>query len=68
MASTLPTHLDGRYRSFRFRNTASAHKGLIVIFILHGSGGTGKDMMSPSAGLQKIEVKERLLLVYPDGL
>jgi polyhydroxybutyrate depolymerase len=35
--------------------------------MLHGSGGTGKDMMAPSAGLQKIASSENLLLVYPDG-
>ena len=59
--------VDGRYRSFGFQGMPSIPKGCTVIFILHGSGGTGKDMMPPAAGLQKIAAKEHLLLVYPDG-
>lgn len=59
--------VDDKYRSFSFQDPTSAPKDLTVIFILHGSGGTGKDMMPPSAGLQKIAATEHLLLVYPDG-
>ncbi|HVG16601.1 MAG TPA: alpha/beta hydrolase-fold protein [Chitinophagaceae bacterium] len=59
--------VDGRFRSFSFQNIPNVQRSRAVIFILHGSGGTGKDMMQPSAGLQKIAAAERLLLVYPDG-
>jgi polyhydroxybutyrate depolymerase len=59
--------VDHRYRSFSFQALDSAQKEHTVIFILHGSGGTGKDMMLPSVGLQKIAATEHLLLVYPVG-
>jgi polyhydroxybutyrate depolymerase len=59
--------VDDRYRSFSFQPLTAAQKDYTVIFILHGSGGTGKGMMQASASLQKIAATERLLLVYPDG-
>jgi len=59
--------IDDHFRTFAFRPLTSAQKGYTVIFILHGSGGKGKDMMAPSAGLQKLAPWEHLLLVYPDG-
>jgi polyhydroxybutyrate depolymerase len=59
--------VDDQYRSFSYQALNSTQKGCTVIFILHGSGMTGKDMIPPSAGLQKIAATEHLLLVYPNG-
>jgi len=59
--------VDGRYRSFVYQPEGSDQKSRNVIFILHGSGMTGKEMIPPSVSLQKLTDKEQLLLVYPDG-
>ncbi len=59
--------VDNHYRTFAFQPLTSLKNGAKVIFLLHGSGGSGKDMVPPSAGLQKAAASENLLLVYPDG-
>lgn len=57
----------GYYRTFSYQQPSTAQKGSTVIFLLHGSGGSGKDMMKPAEGLQQVAAREHILLVYPDG-
>lgn len=37
------------------------------MFVMHGSGGNGKDMMSSTTRLEEKAKNEELLLVYPNG-
>ena len=37
------------------------------MFVLHGSGGTGKDMMKSASSFEEKTKEEGLLVVYPDG-
>jgi len=42
-------------------------KNASLVFVLHGSGGTGKDMMSATTKLITETASENVLFVYPDG-
>jgi len=37
------------------------------MFVMHGSGGNGKEMMNATKSLEAKSAAEKLLLVYPDG-
>jgi polyhydroxybutyrate depolymerase len=58
--------VDGHYRTFNFRDPGETTR-TSLIFIMHGSGGNGKDMMRSAIKLEEKSKTERLLLVYPDG-
>jgi len=57
----------GYYRSFHFNNPAGSKKGASLLFIMHGSGGSGKQIMQRTAAIESMATKENLLIVYPDG-
>jgi polyhydroxybutyrate depolymerase len=57
--------IDEHYRTFHFNKPASANTSLI--FVLHGSGGSGKGVMGGATKLEAISENENILLVYPDG-
>ncbi|MEO7487794.1 MAG: poly(3-hydroxybutyrate) depolymerase [Ferruginibacter sp.] len=59
--------IDGHYRSFHFNKPLPENKGAALIFILHGSGGNGVQMIKDAAKLESISATENILLVYPDG-
>jgi len=59
--------VDGHYRSFHFVKPASTSPEGSLVFILHGSGGSGKNMMKSTDGLAQQVATENVLLVYPDG-
>jgi polyhydroxybutyrate depolymerase len=59
--------IDGHYRSFHFSRPQPGRMNGSLVFILHGSGGSGKGMMERTAGLAKISADENVLLVYPNG-
>lgn len=59
--------VDGNYRTFHYQAPAPSSKPQHIIFILHGSGGNGMEMMPRSSSLQNIAEKEKILLVFPDG-
>lgn len=59
--------VEGIYRSFHFNRPAVATKGASLVFILHGSGGSGTNIMKYTAKLESIREKENLLIVYPEG-
>src|SRR5215218_8716347 len=58
--------VDGHYRTFNFNDPANS-KRTSLVFIMHGSGGNGKNMMGSAKKLEEKAEKEQLLLVYPDG-
>lgn len=59
--------VDGHYRTFHFVKPATTLKDGNLVFVLHGSGGNGRDMMKPTAKLAQQTATENVLLVYPDG-
>jgi polyhydroxybutyrate depolymerase len=59
--------IEGHYRTFSYQPPAGKLKKGNLLLLMHGSGGTGKNMAQAAAGLQAIAARENLLLVYPDG-
>ena len=59
--------IDGHYRTFHFYMPPSASTKASLIFVLHGSGGSGKRIMAGAEKLEAISGSENILLVYPDG-
>jgi polyhydroxybutyrate depolymerase len=59
--------IGNNYRSFHFQKPASYEPGNSLVFILHGSGGNGLDMMSRTGRLAEQAERENALLVYPNG-
>ncbi|WP_034256617.1 alpha/beta hydrolase family esterase [Adhaeribacter aquaticus] len=55
------------YRAFHFNQPSQAKSGASLIFVLHGSGGTGMSMMDKAVKLEQKSATENILLVYPDG-
>ncbi len=60
-------HIDGNYRSFYFNTSQPLKPGASLVFLLHGSGGSGKDMISKATQLAQKTASENVLLVYPNG-
>lgn len=59
--------VEGHYRAFHFNQSKTITSGASLVFILHGSGGNGKGMMSQTIKLVQKATTENVLLVYPDG-
>lgn len=59
--------VDGNYRKFHFNKPLPGNTDASLVFILHGSGGSGIQIMKDAAKLEIISGKENFLLVYPDG-
>ncbi len=59
--------IEGNYRSFYFLPKAFLNNKSSLLFIMHGSGGNGKNMADATKKLQTIAVEENLILVYPNG-
>ena len=59
--------IDGHYRSFHFNKPVSSNTNASLIFVLHGSGGTGLKSMKGTAKLMALAEAENIVLVFPDG-
>ncbi len=59
--------IEGRYRSFYFNKPPFKSSLKSLLFLMHGSGGSGDKMMSATKKLEAIAPAENLLLVYPNG-
>ena len=59
--------IESHYRTFQFNKPVSNKDGRSLLFIMHGSGGSGKQIMKNATKLEAIAEKENLLIVYPDG-
>ncbi|MFC5412423.1 alpha/beta hydrolase family esterase [Larkinella bovis] len=57
--------IEGHYRTFHFLKPAKPNASLL--FVLHGSGGTGESTRKGAGKLEEIAPAENILLVYPDG-
>lgn len=58
--------IEGKYRTFNYNNPKALTRPALV-FVLHGSGGSGKGLMKNTARFQEVMAKENALVVYPDG-
>lgn len=58
--------VEGHYRTFNFIDPGK-HKKVSLMFVMHGSGGNGINMMNDTKKLDAKAAAEQLLLVYPDG-
>jgi len=59
--------IDDIFRTFHFNKPSNLNNTSSLIFILHGSGNSGKQMMNINSKIESIAESENLLLVYPDG-
>ncbi len=59
--------IKGHYRTFSYNKPSADITGGSLMFVMHGSGGSGSDMIKPTANLQAIAGNEKLLIIYPDG-
>ena len=59
--------IEGNYRSFYFYKPSGKVKNHRLVFIMHGSGGNGTNMLNPAEGLQAISDSLGYFLVYPNG-
>jgi polyhydroxybutyrate depolymerase len=55
------------YRVFHYRKPDQPLRQPSLVFVLHGSGGTGPGMMPGAAEMEKRARSENALVVYPDG-
>ena len=59
--------VDEYYRSFHFNRPTFAATGASLVFVLHGSGGKGMDMMKQTSNLLHQTRDEKVIFVYADG-
>ncbi len=59
--------IENHFRSFHFRKPPSNQFKASLIFVLHGSGGSGLQIMQGANKLGSIAEKENIVLAYPDG-
>lgn len=59
--------VDGHYRTFHFKKPLPGNSRPSLIFILHGSNGSGIGIMKSAGKLEERSQTDNLLLVYPDG-
>lgn len=59
--------VDGYFRSFHFRKPAFVSKGASLVFVLHGSGGNGLELMKQTSNLLKTTSEEKVIFVFADG-
>lgn len=59
--------IDGYYRSFHFRKPTVVSNGASLVFVLHGSGGSGQGLMKQTSNLLNTTRDENVIFVYADG-
>jgi polyhydroxybutyrate depolymerase len=59
--------IDGRYRTFHYAEPSAKARPNQLVFVLHGSGGSGRGIAGRAQRLQSIAEAENIMLVYPDG-
>ena len=55
------------FRSFHFNNPDGKTSGASLLFVLHGSGGNGRTLMTRTQHFVEKMKNEKVFLVYPDG-
>ena len=59
--------IENHYRSFSYNLPEKSLKAGSLLFVMHGSGGSSKDVIQKTTKLQTIANNEKLLIIYPDG-
>lgn len=59
--------IDNHYRTFNYKQPKHSTTNASLVFILHGSGGTGLNIMKTASKLEEKSAPENVILVYPDG-
>lgn len=61
--------IDGHYRVFHFKKPPhrNSYTGSSLVFIMHGSGGTGMGIRKSALKLEAKANDENFIIVYPDG-
>jgi polyhydroxybutyrate depolymerase len=59
--------IEGHYRLFHFHKPSSSLRQPSLVFVLHGSGGSGLGMRQAAAKMEQQATSENALVVYPDG-
>ncbi len=59
--------IEGHYRRFHFHPPSQPLRQPSLVFVMHGSGGTGLGMMQGAAKMEQRAIAENALVVYPDG-
>lgn len=59
--------VEGHYRTFHFTKPNTSFSNGSLVFILHGSGGSGLQIMLGAKKIAAIAEVENIQLVYPDG-
>lgn len=59
--------VENYLRSFHFVRPSHSKENASLVFVLHGSGGSGKQMMEATSVLLKKTANENVIFVYADG-
>jgi polyhydroxybutyrate depolymerase len=59
--------IEGYYRSFQFNKPLAPKENGSLVFVLHGSGGNGEEMMKATSNLLKTTSGDNVIFVYADG-
>jgi polyhydroxybutyrate depolymerase len=59
--------IEGHYRVFHYNTPAVDSKGFSLVFVLHGSGGNGLQMMQRVKSFDSISDQENMIAVFPSG-
>lgn len=60
-------NVDGVFRTFHFEKPSISSKGYSLLFVMHGSGGTGPQMMQRVTSFTGKSEQEKVLVVFPSG-
>ena len=59
--------IGDQFRSFHFQKPVSDSKGYSLVFVLHGSGNSGKQFINNINDFNVIAEQEKLIAVFPDA-
>lgn len=59
--------IEGYWRNFHFRKPNEKSKGFSLVFVMHGSGGSGPAMMKRVPEFDGIADQEKMIAVFPSG-
>jgi polyhydroxybutyrate depolymerase len=59
--------IEGNWRNFHFRKPNEKSKGFSLVFVMHGSGGSGPAMMKKVPEFDGISDQEKMMVVFPSG-
>jgi polyhydroxybutyrate depolymerase len=67
VSKTDSIEINGIFRKFIFNEPPDFSKNKSLIFVLHGSGGNGNQMLARVPAIAKASVSEHFIAVFPFG-